>query len=155
MTKKRIILIFLLAIVGLIGLSILFIVVQTTLVGELSWPPFRPPRGETMATGGNLHSLCMDILYFHDKMGRYPDSLKELRDWIGIVDNDDRRADRFFDGWRRPTKYVIENPKLNVGKFDLYSVGKNGIDEYDKSDFGDDIHVLADDAGVSYPQNRR
>ena len=30
---------------------------------------------------------------------------------------------------------------MNVGKFDLYSVGKNGIDEYDKPDFGDDIHV--------------
>jgi len=153
MKNKRIIFIFLLAIVGLIALFVALIHVQMALVGELSWPPFRSPRGETMATGGSLRSCCMDILHFHDKMGRYPDSLKELRDWIGIVDNDDRRAYMFFDGWRRPIKYVIENPKLNVGKFDLYSVGKNGVDEYDKPDFGDDIHVFAD-GGIRWKKDK-
>jgi hypothetical protein len=155
MRKKKIILILLLAIVGLIALFAAFIHLQMAIVGELSWPPFRPPRAELVYTGGNIRSCGIDILIFHDKMGRYPASLKELRDWHGIVDNNDRRASIFFDGWRRPIKYVVENPKLNVGKFDLYSLGKNGVDEYDKSDFGDDVHFLADVCSVSYQKNRQ
>jgi hypothetical protein len=140
MKKKTIKLILLLIIIVLILLFTTYHVHIAT-IGELSWPPFRQPGVPLMVTYGNVKDCCIEILYFRDKIGRYPKDLNELRDWIGITDSNDSRMRRYFDAWRRPLRYVVENPKLNVGKFDLYSVGKNGIDEYDKPDFGDDIHI--------------
>jgi hypothetical protein len=150
MTKKRIILILLLGAVGLIGL---FIAADMFFVGA-SWWPFHHERAPILSTAGVLRGLYMDILYFHDEKGRYPKDLKELRDWMGIEDNNDPRIKYFFDGWKHLLKYEVKNPKLNLGKFDLYSVGKNGVDEYHKPDFGDDIHVMPD-GGIRWPPKKR
>lgn len=153
MRKKTITLFLLLSIIILISLFVAFYV-HIAMVGELSWPPFQHPRGRLSGTGISIRACCMDILYFHDKMGRYPNDLKELKDWIGIKDTNDTRMFIFFDGWKHSLKYEVKNPKLNVGKFDLYSVGKNSVDEYDKPDFGDDIHVKPD-GGIRWPPQKR
>jgi hypothetical protein len=115
------------------------------IVGELSWPPFKVQGVPFMVTFGNVTDCSMEILYFRDKMGRYPNDLEELKGWLGITDSDDRRLKTYYDAWGRPLKYVVENPKLNVDKFDLYSVGRNGLDEYNKPGFGDDIHIQIDE----------
>src|SRR4030043_1066669 len=140
MRKKIIKIVLLMIIIVLILLFTAYHVYIAT-VGELSWPPFRQKGVPLMVTYGNLIDCCIDITLFRDNIDRYPKDLKELQDWMGITDSNDRRMRRYFDAWNRPIKYVVENPKLNVGRFDLYPVGKNGIDEYDRPDFGEDIHI--------------
>ena len=80
MIKKTIKLILSLVIVALILLFAAYHV-HIAIVGELSWPPFQYPRIPNTSTAATLNSCCMDILYFHDEKGRYPNDLKELKDW--------------------------------------------------------------------------
>jgi hypothetical protein len=103
-----------------------------------------PPKARVTITQMQLSGLCLDLQLLREKNGAYPKDYEHWCDWLGFAENDKRRETKFLDGWGRPIRYVVDRPKLNPGKFDLYSVGKNGIDEYEKPDFGDDIYVKDD-----------
>jgi hypothetical protein len=127
--------------------------------------PFHRPRAEKAGTSQCLYGAADSVEMFREHKGRYPRTLEEVKSFLaadyvedlrGYKGNDpqalkevksglatgganDSRIAYLSDGWGRPLKYVAVNPRLNVGAFDLYSLGENGIDEYDKPDFGDDI----------------
>lgn len=114
-------------------------------------PRNRDPDRE-LATYMRLTAVTDSIHAFHSEHGRYPRDMGELWRFIRDRSGDTIVADGYFtDAWGRRLRYVGRHPKLNQGDFDLYSVGKNGIDEYANPEFGDDIHVYAD--GVTALRN--
>jgi hypothetical protein len=128
------------------------------------------PEGRSASTQQGLAVLLKNMVEYHHDHGTYPENLDRLRTWMfpdvnhpdehaPLADEEARRRstlvrETFEDVWGHPFRYVPQNPRLNVGYFELYSIGKNGIDDYDKPDFGDDIHALVDGA-TSYPGKRR
>ena len=108
-----------------------------------TWP-YRKRRGLTAGSMLWAEALHAEVRYFHHSEGRYPADLAEVKASLGIQSPDDRRLRFFRDSWGRDLRYVVDAPRLNVGSFDIHSVGKNGRDEYHRPDFGDDILVAAD-----------
>jgi len=127
----------------LILLVCLFIAADLYFINK-PWWSFHKEKGCHASTVKRLRHLYFEIKGFEREKGRFPTDLKEIKEYLKIESSKDRRNYLFIDGWKRPLRYVVENPRLNEGSFDLYSVGENGKDEYDKPKFGDDIHVLAD-----------
>jgi len=123
----------------------------------------RGRRTPGMITVNHVSRLSRCIMDFHLEHGRYPRDLHELREWL-MKGNVARTVfSAFTDGWGAPLRYVPHSPKINKGRFDLYSVGRNGLDEYDEEDFGDDIHLLPNDcvgygrlaASISRPDDNK
>ena len=111
------------------------------LFGGASWWPFSHRKYPTTVTHSKLNSLSFELHLLLKEKGRYPSDIEEWNDWLGLSVDDGKRRRWYLDGWGQSIKYVPTAPRLNVGAFDLYSVGPNGADEYDKANFGDDIHV--------------
>lgn len=148
MKVRRVALIFVTIIVCLAGA---FLITDYYFTGA-PWWPFHRPKTPHLCTGMVLHSTTNEILVFTEEMGRVPVDLAELDNYFPL--SPDRRENRRIDGWGRPLRYVVVQPKLNTDQFDLYSIGENGIDEYDKDGFGDDIHVAASTYEVIHPSRR-
>jgi hypothetical protein len=104
------------------------------------WESFMRRRASEAATGNTVRLMGLEVEDFRKSKGRYPQSLEEVKSSCGIEGANDEVNARFSDAWGHPLRYVVVNPRLNVGAFDLYSLGANGNDEYDRPDFGDDIH---------------
>jgi len=113
----------------------------------------RPPPTPTIVTTGNLTQTYTDILWFEELEGRWPSNLDELGSKLQAEEIGSERG-RFVDGWGHTLKYVVTTPEFNPGRFDLYSVGPNGKDDYAVPNFGDDIHVRSDGTIMS-PATRR
>ncbi|MBM4041286.1 MAG: hypothetical protein FJ290_22515 [Planctomycetes bacterium] len=109
----------------------------------------RDPATPWLVTRNHISYLGSILLAFRQDHGRYPSDLEELREWLRKGKATEAAFTWFFDGWGGALKYVPHAPRINRGRVDLYSVGKNGVDEYSKDDFGDDIHLLPGD-GVGY-----
>lgn len=107
------------------------------------------PPVPALVTRNHITYMGVLILDFRQAHRRYPTNLDELRESLRKGQVTEDAFSWFLDGWGVPLKYVRAAPKVNPGKVDLYSFGKNGVDDYDKEDFGDDIHLLPDD-GVGY-----
>lgn len=92
-------------------------------------------------------AISQAIEVFNRHVGRYPRSLDEI---FAIADNDPDREKwdgpymideaALRDPWNRPFSFVVPG-RHNVGEYDLWSVGPNGVDESSDGDvdFGDDI----------------
>ncbi len=90
-------------------------------------------------TKANLDSMANVMELFNLHMGRYPKELKELVEkpedeadaekWKGAyIDS----LDKLKDAWGHEFKYLgNEDAKANEGKYDIWSVGKDGEDGSD------------------------
>ena len=128
-------------------LLLLVLVLATFFLADMlfygaQWWPFHHDKAPYGATATRLGGVRFWLEHLHEEKGEYPKNLQELSDWMGLAPDDEKRTTSYLDGWKHTIRYVIDNPKLNVGRYDLYSVGPNGRDDYDKPDFGDDIHIL-------------
>jgi len=136
MRTRRIVLISLLV---LIGLAVAVFAINMFLIAA-GIGPYGPPKARKVVTATQLRSYGHELEWFRKYKGAYPRDIAQWNEWMGWKQDDERSRKRYLDGWGRTIRYVPNNPKLNPGKFDLYSVGPNGKDEYDKPGFGDDIH---------------
>lgn len=136
MRTRRIVLI---SVLALIGLAAAVIAIDIFLAAY-GIGPYGPPKARKVVTRTQLKCLAGYLRLLYRDKGAYPRDIAQWKEWMGLKQEDERNRKRYLDGWGRRIRYVRENPKLNPGKFDLYSVGPNGIDEYDKPGFGDDIH---------------
>lgn len=96
------------------------------------------PVGPERWTMRRLRVLHTYSCNYQEQIGRFPNPATwadELLDGWGGPLASPRVAERFFDGWERPFRYVCPG-RHNPNGFDLYSVGPNGIDE---GGAGDDI----------------
>lgn len=115
----------------------------------------RRDRGSpVIRTCNNIRRLAYAVDDFHEEHGRYPSSLEELRGALSQEEADAMVFSSFNDAWGHPLRYVPVAPRINRGRFDLYSLGANGVDEYGKNDFGDDIHIF-EDYGTGYGRSAK
>jgi len=129
---------------GLVAVTAAWIAVYLGYDWYLRWDTIA--AGKVIITSNNLSRIQRYILGFHNVHGRHPRDLEEMRQFRWRDGGGEAPRDLFLDGWGRPLQYVVHAPRLNKGHYDLYSLGLNGVDEYDRQDFGDDLHLLANGA---------
>lgn len=122
-----------LLVVGIIALLAAFVVPQ--FIGTEEKAKIKATQG-IVGSGG---TLATQLEIFRTHMGRYPEELKELSEkpddeaeaekWAGPYITD---PNSLKDAWGRELKYKgPEEAEFNKGKYDLYSLGKDGEDGTD------------------------
>jgi len=129
---------------GLVAVTVAWLAVYLGYDWYLRWDTIAASK--RTVTRISLSRTRRYIFGFHNVHGRYPGDLEEMRQFRCRHGGRRGVLEALSDGWGRPLQYVVRAPRLNKGQYDLYSVGVNGVDEYDSQDFGDDIHILADGA---------
>lgn len=91
-----------------------------------------PIRGNALLqTRTTLSVLKGGIIAYCEEHKELPGSMKDLERFLPGLP--------YHDAWENRIRYVHEDPIINESFFDLYSVGRNGRDEYRKKMHGDDI----------------
>ena len=122
-----------LLVVGIIALLAAFVVPQ--FLGTEERARIEMTKGR-VASGG---TIATQLEIFRTHMGRYPEELSELLEepddeeeaekWAGPYIND---LNALKDGWDRELQYKgPEEAGFNEGRYDLYSLGKDGEDGTD------------------------
>lgn len=108
--------------------------------------------------GEGTHYICI----YKEKTGSFPSEMngrttatlvrelrtEDLSSFIIALDKDGN----ILDGFGNRLIYIKTNPKYNMGYFDLYSVGPNGIDEYNIPGNGDDFTNWNKETGKPYDE---
>ena len=119
-----------LVVVGILALLAAFVV--PSLIGTQD-------RARVEITQTKLDSLSSIMSLFNLHMGRFPNELSELTEepddevdaekWNGPYIED---ASKLTDAWGREFQYLgNDEAKVNEGRYDLWSVGKDGEDGTD------------------------
>lgn len=126
---------------GFTLLEVLLVVGILALLAAFVVPTFlgTQDRANIDLTKANLGNLTSPLELFHQALGRYPKELKELYEkpedeaeaakWAGpYIDS----PDKLKDAWGREFQYLgNDEAKANQGRFDLWSLGKDGEDGTD------------------------
>jgi general secretion pathway protein G len=119
-----------LVVVGILALLAAFVV--PNLLGTRD-------KANIEATNANMKSLTSVMSLFNLHMGRYPDELKELVE----KPDDETEAEKWHgpyiedlgalkDAWGKEFQYLgNDEAKANEGKYDIWSLGKDGEDGTD------------------------
>lgn len=93
-----------------------------------------PVRTPFLRTMNAIKALQAAVILYCEEYKELPVSQEQLEKYApGATDS---------DGWGNRIKYVHNNPIVNDKLFDVYSVGKNGVDEYSEKMHGGDIVVV-------------
>jgi len=128
-----------LLVVGILALLAAFVVPALTGAGD---------RAKIDLTKSNMGNLTTPLELFNQAVGRYPKDLKELatppddeeeaKKWAGPYI---KNPENLKDAWGHEFQYLgNDEAKANEGRFDLWSLGKDGEDGTD-----DDIKNWSDD----------
>ena len=123
---------------GFTLLEVLLVVGILALLAAFVVPTFLKTQEDAnnKLTKANMGGLTSPLLLFHQALGRYPKELKELFEkpededeaakWAGpYIDS----PTKLKDAWGREFQYLgNDEAKANEGRYDLWSMGKDGQD---------------------------
>jgi general secretion pathway protein G len=137
---------------GFTLLEVLLVVGILALLAAFVVPTFIKTQEDAYVktTKANMGGLTSPLELFHQALGRYPQELKELFEkpddeeeaskWTGPYIDD---LTKLKDAWGHEFQYLgNEDAKANEGRYDLWSMGKDGEDGTD-----DDITNWTKDGG--------
>lgn len=127
--------------------SVLFVALLLICHGLFSgaeWWPLGREKTPRTVTYTTLHQRQIDIVKFREHRNRYPRNIEEVKSYLGKHSSKGQEPVSCVDGWGNDLRYVHVWSPQGAETFDLYSVGPNGIDEADRADHGDDIHIAPD-----------
>ncbi len=126
---------------GFTLLEVLLVVGILALLAAFVVPQFLKTQEDANVklTRGNMGGLTSPLELFHQALGRYPEELKELFEkpededeaskWTGPYIDD---PTKLKDAWGRELQYLgNDEAKANEGRYDLWSLGKDGEDGTD------------------------